>query len=282
MFTIMVKKFYFAAISFCAMLMASCSSSNSPKMIIPTSTEFTSGELARYISVVDEPCELTFAEKDGLIPTQYIRLKVKLKMQKDGFKDVDARDIDFTSLLSVAIINLVDENDTEVQDLSIKSEELLKFKKLLTGETGDTEEIIFEGEYHNHDDAPKWFADAAKFTPDLTGDISVSNSNANNYEDVACIKEEANDGGMEEAPAGTEDWDAMLDSYDSYVTKYISYIKKAANGDMDALTEYPSLMGKAQEFSEKLQNAQGDMSASQWTRYMKITNKMTEAIANMQ
>ena len=108
-------------------VLVSCSSSGlDTKSITPVSTEFTSGELAKYVEIVDQPSELTFSEKDGAIATQYIRLKVTLKMVKDGFKGVDAHDIGFTRLLSVAIIKLVDENDTEVQELSIQSEELLK------------------------------------------------------------------------------------------------------------------------------------------------------------
>lgn len=81
--------------------------------------------------------------------------------------------------------------------------------------------------------------------------------------------------------SGSQDWDALLNSYEQYVDKYISYMKKAAKGDMSALAEYPVLMEKAQEFSEKMENAQGDMSASQWARYMKITTKMTTAAQEM-
>lgn len=80
----------------------------------------------------------------------------------------------------------------------------------------------------------------------------------------------------------TPDWNELLDSYEQYVDQYISYAKKAAKGDMDALAEYPSLMQKAQEFSEKMEGAQGNMSESQWARYMKITNKMTKALQELQ
>ncbi len=82
--------------------------------------------------------------------------------------------------------------------------------------------------------------------------------------------------------SGSEDWNALLDSYENYVDKYISYMKKAAKGDMSALSEYPSLMEKAQEFSDKMKNAQGEMSSSQWARYMKITTKMSKAAMEMQ
>lgn len=81
--------------------------------------------------------------------------------------------------------------------------------------------------------------------------------------------------------SGSEDWDALLNSYESYVDKYISYMKKAANGDMSALSEYPSLMQKAQDYNSKLQNAQGMMSSSQWARYNRITMKMAKAAEEM-
>lgn len=280
-------------------LLASCSSGVGPKEITPTSTEFTSGELAKYIEVVDQPSKLTFAEQDGFIATQYIQLKVTLRMSKDGFKNVDAHDINFTGLLSVAIINLVDENGIDVQDLSIKDEELLKLKKLLTGSEGDTEEIVFEGEYHNPDDAPEWFKQAKQFTPYLTGDVSVESSSeiglidvptevsdvedvmeqvSTVMEDVVEIMEDVEEGTNNSISSGSEDWDSLLDTYESYVDKYISYMKKAANGDMSALSEYPALMEKAQELSEKIENAKDDMSSSQLKRYMNITMKMTNAV----
>lgn len=80
----------------------------------------------------------------------------------------------------------------------------------------------------------------------------------------------------------SEDWDELLTSYEQYVDKYISYVKKAAKGDMTALAEYPSLMKKAQEFSDKLKSAQGDMSSSQLARYNKISMKMMKAAEEMQ
>ena len=80
----------------------------------------------------------------------------------------------------------------------------------------------------------------------------------------------------------TEDFDAVLESYEEYVDQYISYMKKAANGDMEALSEYPALMEKAQELSKNLEKAKGDLSASQLAKYQKINMKMLEAAQNMQ
>lgn len=81
--------------------------------------------------------------------------------------------------------------------------------------------------------------------------------------------------------SGSEDWDAMLDSYDSYVTKYVSLTKKAMKGDLLALAEYPALLEKAQDLCTKMEKAQGELSPSQLSRYLKITTKMTEALVNM-
>ena len=88
---------------------------------------------------------------------------------------------------------------------------------------------------------------------------------------------EDDDESISSSSTGSEDWDSMLDSYEQYVNKYIALLKKASNGDMTAMAEYAGLMQKAQELSDKISGAQGDMSASQWARYMKITTKMTTA-----
>lgn len=80
----------------------------------------------------------------------------------------------------------------------------------------------------------------------------------------------------------SNDFDEVLDSYEEYVDQYVSYMKKAANGDMSALTEYPALMEKAQEVSKKLEDSKDEMSAAQASRYMQITNKMTAVATQMQ
>ena len=90
------------------------------------------------------------------------------------------------------------------------------------------------------------------------------------------------DESISSSSTGSADWDSMLDSYEQYVDKYVALVKKAANGDMSAIAEYAGFMQKAQELSDKMDGAEGDMSASQWARYMKITSKMSKAVAEMQ
>ena len=110
---------------------------------------------------------------------------------------------------------------------------------------------------------------------------SSSSSESSDDSSVSSDDSSDEDESISSSSTSSKDWDPMLDSYEQYVNKYIALLKKAAEGDMTALAEYPALMEKAQEFSEKMENAQGDMSASQWARYLKITNKMTKAAQEM-
>ncbi len=162
--------------------LSSCSS-NEPKEISTTSTEFTNGGLAKLIEVINEPCQLSYSEKAGVVGTQYIKLKVKLRLTKESpeFQNIDARDISFLGLF-VATINLVDESDTKLESLDVKSEDMLKLKKLLQGKKGDEEIITFQGEFHNSKDAPNWFAHATAFMPHLTADIKIDSENTYSVE----------------------------------------------------------------------------------------------------
>lgn len=74
-----------------------------------------------------------------------------------------------------------------------------------------------------------------------------------------------------------DDYDALLDSYEEYVDEYIAFFKKAQKGDVSALTEYPELLEKAQDYSDQLSKAKGSMTSSQVSRFNKITSKMAKA-----
>ena len=73
-------------------------------------------------------------------------------------------------------------------------------------------------------------------------------------------------------------WDKLLDEYEKYVDQYIKTYKKAMKGDMSAMSEYVKLAEKAQELSEKIDKAKGEMSDAQMKRYLKITKKMNDAL----
>ena len=136
----------------------------------------------------------------------------------------------------------------------------------------------FKGEFSDGIYKGLFITNKGKKMPFVVAENGVDISNI----DYGSIEiDDSDDSDYSTSSSGSEDWDALLNAYENYVDKYISYMNKAAKGDMTALAEYPSLMEKAQEFSEKLQNAQGEMSSSQWARYSKITMKMANAANKM-
>lgn len=85
----------------------------------------------------------------------------------------------------------------------------------------------------------------------------------------------------EEGSVSASDVDDMLNEYERFVDKYIALYKKAANGDMSAMSEYAQYMESAESLSDKIDRCAGDMNAAQTKRYMDITNKMTKAASEL-
>jgi len=77
------------------------------------------------------------------------------------------------------------------------------------------------------------------------------------------------------------DWDSILDEFEQFVDKYISLLKKAKAGDLNAYSEYASYLEKAESLSEKLSEAESEMTSAQISRYMEILKRMTTAAANL-
>lgn len=80
---------------------------------------------------------------------------------------------------------------------------------------------------------------------------------------------------------GSDDWDEILDDYEKYADEYIACAKKAAEGDLSAMSDLVSLMETAQELGEKLEQASGDLSSDQVARYSRITAKFASAMSDM-
>jgi hypothetical protein len=76
----------------------------------------------------------------------------------------------------------------------------------------------------------------------------------------------------------SSEWDKALDEYEKYVDKYIEFYKKTKNGDLSAMSEYADMLEKANAVSEKLDDAEGDMSAAQMARFTKIQGKFLNAM----
>ena len=84
-----------------------------------------------------------------------------------------------------------------------------------------------------------------------------------------------------EATKADEDCPAAVDAYAKFVDKYVDYIKKAADGDMSALTDVASLMEQANKAGKELASAQTDLTAGCLKKYTAINKKMTDAAMEM-
>lgn len=75
--------------------------------------------------------------------------------------------------------------------------------------------------------------------------------------------------------------DEYLTSYEEYCNDCISFIKKAANGDIEAITKYTELQEKAEELSTKMEKLEGNMTSEQLARFQKIQEKLTKASSEL-
>ena len=73
------------------------------------------------------------------------------------------------------------------------------------------------------------------------------------------------------------DFDEVLDNYEDYVDEYIKFVQKAADGDMSAMSQYPTLLEKANKLDSRLTKSKGDMTAKQVDRMINIQLKMTKS-----
>ena len=268
-------------------LFASCNKKEiESKNIEATSQEFTSGDLSKLIGLTLYSGDLSYSELDGTIPKQTIQLEVMLELKKESpeLKNVDVHDINFTRLLSVAVINLEDENGAKIVDLDIKSEDVLKLKKLLQGDEGDSETIIFLGEFHNSKDAPMWFEAAKRFTPYLTADISIGKGNGFRNKDSEEI--EQNDDDDDETANLTSDGfsedeiDQAFERYEYLMGQIVKTFKKTKEGDIDAAVECDKLMKEAKALDAKLVAHKSNFTTSQNARYLKLAKTALDGMSD--
>lgn len=264
-----LKLLALAMLTFC---IASCGNKNSVTLKI----EPQLGELGQYISITEEEIVVKLDDQG-----KYVVASIPIQVNEN-----------FAAKYGVDLeVIVLDKNGVEISDLpnieieSNKNEygddfAYIYFKGLLRGQMKglkpkDWQKIKEQG-----------------------ASIIVKNEDSNSYkneetssgndsqlmDENESLSSDIGDEGESDSnvSSGSNDWDAVLTSYEQYVDKYVSYAKKAMNGDMEALSEYPSLMQKAQELSTKLAGAKDEMSASQISRYMSITAKLTKMLSELQ
>jgi predicted small lipoprotein YifL len=245
---------------------------------ISTSNAEVVGDIKEYVSIMpDQISKMTVDYGDH---DQRFKIQIKLKLEKSV-------DVGEYGSIGGLYLELLDENGYPIdEELELGSKPLdgsasTKFEEFLKKDPGTVEAVAFNLDLSNKKLAKELESKYRKCTGvQLTSrGFTVrdgSSSSSNVYVDTDSY---SSDNGYSSGSSSSRDWDELLTSYDRYADKLIACCKKVAAGDLSAMTEYSSLMQSAQDFSEKMENAQSEMSVEQWTRYMEITNKILQASA---
>ena len=259
-----MKTFKYFTISIMAICIAACggkkNSEEKETIVLTPETTRISGDLGDYFNVVDK--EYTVTDDWGdLVTIEVERTDMDYSFDLKGVEPYGTSGKGITGHAGFGI-EIIDEDGNVIEKTAAtasglsgmySSDDMKEALKLKAGETGTVR-------WSFHFDSDK---KPAKFR--LTS--SYEEVDSSNWDSNSSSSDD-DDSYSSSSSSGSQDWDALLDSYEQYVDKYISLMKKASKGDMSAMAEYPALMEKAQEVSERIKDAKDEMSSSQMARYI--------------
>lgn len=261
------KKLHLVLMALVAVFIISCETIPEDKAI-EVSDVSISGQASDYIKVVDG--EYILKPVDGKI---IIAVKFELTKKFDLSGDPELGNLTLLPL---------DETGAVIPNIGLdfklsSSSDYDKINSFLKGEVGKSVIVSFEWSYFSNLEIQNRIIDGTKnieiVRADFTGDSSESDEYYEVEKEVSSIV----------SSIGSLDIEKMLDDYEEYVNQYIVFMEKAQKGDMDAMANYPTMMEKAEEFGQSLQDAQeaDEISPAQIKRMLKIQAKMTNAAAEM-
>lgn len=269
-----MKKICFAAIT---CLLCSCSGIPKERVVTVSDVEIT-GLLKDHVKVVDGSYKFTHNGDDAFITVKFELTRVNVGSEicrRKHPENIRLNPIGTTGEIF----------DTGVYGFTTSRTETAKLKDFLnTGSEGDTKRISFKWDYFGLDSeketAKAIFDNAVSFEVidntfgyawsdndmhwDDTSNTKSAISNTKNHKSTGTVSR-------------SDKWDKVLDEYEKYIDQYIKLYRKAQNGDISALSAYMEMLEKAESYSEKLSQAEGNMSASQMSRYIKLTGKLSSA-----
>ena len=259
-----LKYFLMVVLTVC---LASCGGKNSSgsKESFDVTVDNTTigGKLSQYFSLEDK----TYKYEKGIIDKVTVELKCIEPLPEN--------------LKAYIGVEVLDENGTVICAGKADAWSFDDFDVLRQATPGQVVTITIDNHEKLGDNTPAKIRLSSIVEEEEEPSGSSSSSESSDDSSVSSDDSSDDDKSTSRSSTASADWDSMLNSYEQYVNKYIALVKKASNGDMTAMAEYAGLMQKAQELSDKMNGAQGEMSASQWARYMRITTKMTKAAQEM-
>ncbi|WP_304707543.1 DUF6591 domain-containing protein [uncultured Rikenella sp.] len=269
-----MKNFYFAAMT---CLLCGCSGIPREREVTVADVEIT-GLLKDHVKVVDGSYKFTHNGDDAFITVKFELTQVNVGTEICRRKHPEG-----------IRLNPIGETgeifDTGVYGFTTSRTETTKLKEFLnTGSEGDTKSISFKWDYFGLNSEKKMaktiFDQAVSFEViDNTFGYDWSNDDIH-WDDNPNVEYDGSNTTNHTSTStssGSNNWDKVLDEYEKYIDQYIELYRKAQSGDISALSAYAEMLEKAESYSEKLSRAEGSMSASQMSRYIKLTGKLSSA-----
>lgn len=256
-----MKKYVLSAcVAITSIICISCSGGKSIEKIVPVSNVEITGNGADYISINGD-VKLYMVKSSQSEKYWSIRATVPIENRKvvSGAFSVKSE------------LNLLDENYSKIDDhYSMYIQDAPTFSSLLKSEVGTNKMIAFQ---------PIWESLSYKEYKTVVDIIEKSQNITLNLE-IQNVPESSSTSKTStvSSTSSSNNWDSVLNEYDNFVNEYIKFYKKAMDGDLSALTEYSSYLEKIETLSDKLDAAEGNMTSAQLNRYLKITERMTNAM----
>lgn len=252
-------------------------------------TEVVSGELEDCFIVVDRTYKVKLEEFiGGVLTVELKRTDMPLPFDSENRILYSIGTFSASSYVQVGFgIELLDAEGNVVDKTSASSgsyspSEAVELVKLSDGKTGtirfsigdeakDAVSFRITSTYiYGGSDNPSDVSDSYSIENDDDDDDAISNAHSSSY-NLSETKSKTS--------GKSENWDSVLDSYEKFVNKYIAFYKKVKNGSVSMSSpEYSEYLQESLEFSEKLSNAESEMTTSQIIRLNKIAAKLAETI----
>lgn len=269
-----MRKLVFVILSAMTLFITSCGKEEPIEKMIPAANVEIVGDDADAISVTGD-VKVFMVPSDAYDDCWKMKVLVPLKNNEklnssgiDRLK-LDVKDANY-SILDHNYDGMVAEDNSIVLTM-VKSEE------------GTTKNVVFKPEYYGSENYKK-IVDYVNRTENITIELKLYYPKEDSYSYSSSSSSfspsyasSSSSSSSSKKSSGSTNWDKLLDDYEAFVDKYIELYKKAMKGDNSAMTTYVEYLEKAENLADRLDDADDDMTTAQLTRYMKITNKMSEA-----
>lgn len=152
----------------------------SSKEISPTATEFSSGDLSKFIEVEDEPVTVEIKKNDE--GQKVVKMKVTLKLAREAaeFRNAEPTDIQVSDMKHALMIQLLSKDDEVLKNLSLDEDDVAEIKNLLRSSADATAQVTFTRELDDDEDTD-WFSDVESFQPSGTASVRNNSKLEGNY-----------------------------------------------------------------------------------------------------